>query len=137
MGGLTDVEWVVQLLQLQHAHRLPGLRTTGTLPALQAAVEAELVTPGDAQVLRQAWALASRLRDVGVVWRGRPVDSVPSNHRDADGMARILGRGAGHGGELAGEWRRQARRSRMVVERRFYGQDLPARPSRSYRLRRS
>ncbi|MEX0913354.1 MAG: DUF294 nucleotidyltransferase-like domain-containing protein, partial [Demequina sp.] len=27
-GGLSDVEWSVQLLQLQHAHRDPSLRTT-------------------------------------------------------------------------------------------------------------
>jgi len=137
MGGLSDVEWVVQLLQLEHAHRVPALRTTGTLPALQSAVEAGLVDPGDAQVLRQAWALASRLRDVGVVWRGRPVDSVPSNQRDADGMARILGREAGHGSELAGEWRRQARRTRGVVERLFYDNDLPTGANRPYRLHRS
>ena len=30
-GGLADVEWVVQLLQLQHAHAIPALRTTRTL----------------------------------------------------------------------------------------------------------
>ena len=39
-GGLTDVEWTVQLLQLRHAARVAGLRTTATLPALEAAVEA-------------------------------------------------------------------------------------------------
>ena len=36
-GGLSDVEWTVQLLQLQHAGRHPGLRTTATLFALTAA----------------------------------------------------------------------------------------------------
>ena len=35
-GGLSDVEWTVQLLQLQHAARVPGLRTTRTLAALAA-----------------------------------------------------------------------------------------------------
>ena len=39
-GGLSDVEWVAQLLQLQHGHELPGLRTTRTLPALVAATDA-------------------------------------------------------------------------------------------------
>ena len=29
-GGLSDVEWTVQLLQLQHAHAVPALRTTRT-----------------------------------------------------------------------------------------------------------
>ena len=33
-GGLSDVEWLVQLVQLRHAHAVPGLRTTSTLKAL-------------------------------------------------------------------------------------------------------
>ena len=33
-GGLSDVEWTVQMLQLRHAFAVPGLRTTRTLPAL-------------------------------------------------------------------------------------------------------
>src|SRR5690606_22118671 len=41
-GGLSDVEWVVQLTQLQHAHDHPALRTASTLEALQAAVAAGL-----------------------------------------------------------------------------------------------
>ena len=38
-GGLSDVEWTVQLLQLEHGATIPGLRTTKTLDALGAAVE--------------------------------------------------------------------------------------------------
>lgn len=121
LGGLTDVEWVVQTLQLQHAHRLPSLRTTSTLGALQAAVDAELLTASDANALRKAWVLASQLRDAGVLWRGRAVDSVPSDQRDAEGISLVLRRPAGQGGEIAAEWRGCARRCRMVVERVFYG----------------
>ncbi|GAA1145823.1 bifunctional [glutamine synthetase] adenylyltransferase/[glutamine synthetase]-adenylyl-L-tyrosine phosphorylase [Ornithinicoccus hortensis] len=120
LGGLSDVEWVVQLHQLRHAHELPGLRTTRTLDALQALEEAGLVEAADAAVLRRSWVLASRLRDVGVLWRGRPVDSVPSHLRDAEGISRILGRAPGLGSKLAEEWRRTARRARQVVERLFY-----------------
>ncbi|MFP3675172.1 hypothetical protein SB724_20365, partial [Bacillus sp. SIMBA_031] len=32
-GGLSDVEWLVQLLQLQHAGKHPDLRTTSTMEA--------------------------------------------------------------------------------------------------------
>ena len=39
-GGLADVEWTVQLLQMRHAGTVEGLRTPQTLPALQAAAEA-------------------------------------------------------------------------------------------------
>nr|WP_281497498.1 bifunctional [glutamine synthetase] adenylyltransferase/[glutamine synthetase]-adenylyl-L-tyrosine phosphorylase [Ornithinimicrobium sp. F0845] len=124
LGGLSDVEWVVQLTQLQHAHEHSGLRTTGTLAALNAAVEAGLIAEGDASVLRRSWTLASRLRDAGVLWRGRAVDSVPSDSREAEGISRILDRPPGHGGELAEEWRRAARRCRAVVERLLYGGPL-------------
>ena len=74
-GGLTDVEWTIQLLQMQHAHEVPGLRTTSTLPALEAAEGADLVSPEHAEALRESWTLASQLRNAAVLYRGRPVDS--------------------------------------------------------------
>ena len=37
-GGLSDVEWTVQLVQLRHGDQVPGLRIPATLPALRAAV---------------------------------------------------------------------------------------------------
>lgn len=121
-GGLTDVEWVVQTEQLRHAHRVPSIRRTGTLESIEALVEADLMTQSDAEVLRRSWSLASRLRDVGVLWRGRSVDSVPSDWRDAEGISRILGREPGTGSELSQLWRRSARRCRQVFTRLFYGE---------------
>lgn len=135
-GGLSDVEWVVQLLQLQHAYALPALRTTSTLPGLTAAVDAGLVGAEDADQLATAWQLASRLRDAGIVWRGRAVDSVPSDLRDAEGMSRVMGRPPGGGAELAEEWRRVARHARGVVERLLYGDAAPA-PARAVEPARS
>src|SRR5690606_41753838 len=105
LGGLSDVEWVVQLTQLQHAHEHDGLRTTGTLAALNAAVEAGLVSDEDASVLRRAWTLASRPRDAGVLWRGRPADPVPSVRREAEGTTRILGRPPRPARDMAAQWR--------------------------------
>src|SRR5439155_24633899 len=61
-GGLADVEWTVQLLQLQHAGRVPGLRTTRTLDALRLAADTDLVDRADAVALSAAWELASRVR---------------------------------------------------------------------------
>ena len=42
-GGLSDVEWTVQLLQLRHAADVPELRTTSTLDGLRECVEAGCV----------------------------------------------------------------------------------------------
>ncbi|WP_068396539.1 bifunctional [glutamine synthetase] adenylyltransferase/[glutamine synthetase]-adenylyl-L-tyrosine phosphorylase [Kribbia dieselivorans] len=120
-GGLSDVEWTIQLLQLQHAHEIPGLRTTSTLGALQAATATGLVTSDDAQALREAWELASETRNAGMLFRGRPVDSVPADVRTADAVGRIVGLPAGSGQELANLYRRKARHARQVVDRLFYG----------------
>jgi glutamate-ammonia-ligase adenylyltransferase len=119
-GGLSDVEWTVQLLQLCHAAEVPGLRTTSTLEALAAAREAGLLSAPDADALATTWQLASRLRNAGVLWRGRPVDALPSDLRDADGIGRIIGREPGTGAALAEDYRRLARRARTAVVSNFY-----------------
>lgn len=120
-GGLSDVEWTVQLLQMCHAHAVPALRTTSTLPALAAAEEAGLIEPDHARALRTAWSFASRLRNASVLYRGRPVESVPSDLRVADGVSRILGGEPGSGADLAEAYRRAARHARTVTEFNFYG----------------
>ena len=119
-GGLSDVEWVAQLLQLQHAHAVPGLRTTRTLAAVDAAVQAGLLTVADATALGDAWQLATRLRGAIMLVRGRPSDLLPTDHhRDRTAVTRVLGYPAT--GAMLEDWRRCARRARAVTERVFYG----------------
>ncbi len=119
-GGMADVEWTVQLLQLRHAHEVPGLRHTGTITALRAATAADLVTQADADVLAQAWTLTSRLRNAAVLWRGRPVDALPSDLRDLDGVGRIVGYPPSSPAVIIDDYQRVTRRARAVVERVFY-----------------
>ncbi|MFI8523178.1 bifunctional [glutamine synthetase] adenylyltransferase/[glutamine synthetase]-adenylyl-L-tyrosine phosphorylase [Promicromonospora sukumoe] len=123
-GGVSDVEWTVQLLQLQHAFEVPGLRTTGTVAALKAANEAGLLTDDDAEVLHEAWVLASRLRSAIVLWSGRTtgagIDMLPHDSHALTGIARLLG-DVGTGPELEELYLRVARRARAVMERVFYG----------------
>ena len=119
-GGLSDVEWVVQLAQLRHAHAHPQLRTTSTIDALQAAISAGLIDEEQGTDLQRAWELASRIRNAGVLFRSRGVEAVPSDTRDADGIARILGLPGGSGEILADTYRRYARRARVAHEALFY-----------------
>lgn len=120
LGGLSDVEWTTQLVQLRHGYEIEGLRTTGTLAALSAAGEADLIPPADVKAMAQAWVFASSLRNASVLWRGRPVDAPPGDLRDADGIGRIVGLAAGQGDELAEAYRRLARRARAAVNFTFY-----------------
>jgi glutamate-ammonia-ligase adenylyltransferase len=119
-GGIADVEWTVQLLQLRHAHAVEGLRTTSTLAALDAAVAARLVEPADGEVLAAAWTLAVRVRNALMLVRGRPAAALPSSGRELAGVARALGYPAGASGTFLDDYRRATRRSRAVVERVFY-----------------
>jgi glutamate-ammonia-ligase adenylyltransferase len=123
-GGLGDVEWTVQLLQLRRAHDVAGLRTTATLEALHAAVAADLIASPDARTLTDAWLLASRLRDALVLWSGRSggaqADQLPHDRQALAGLARVLGYPAGSGADLEEDYLRAARRARAVVERLFY-----------------
>ena len=121
-GGLADVEWTLQLLQLQHAHAVPSLRTTSTVDGLRAAAEAKLLTYEDAGTLHAAWAFATRARNAATLVRGKPTDQLPRSGRELAGVARALGYAPGTDpGVVVDDYRRTARRARGVVERVFYG----------------
>ncbi|MFB9462542.1 bifunctional [glutamine synthetase] adenylyltransferase/[glutamine synthetase]-adenylyl-L-tyrosine phosphorylase [Streptomyces cinereospinus] len=119
-GGLSDVEWTVQLLQLRHGWEVPGLRTTRTRQALTAAREAGLISAEDAGILDEAWVLATRVRNAVMLVRGRAGDTFPSHARELAAVGRCLGYGPGHVGDMLDAYRRTARRARGVVESLFY-----------------
>jgi [glutamine synthetase] adenylyltransferase / [glutamine synthetase]-adenylyl-L-tyrosine phosphorylase len=121
-GGLSDVEWAVQLLQLRHAHALPALRTTRTGAAMAAAVQVGLLAVGDAAELTAAWELAARIRNAIMLVRGRPGDTLPARHGELTAVARLLGYPPGDAAQaLEQDYRRAARRARTVMEPLFYG----------------
>jgi glutamate-ammonia-ligase adenylyltransferase len=120
-GGLADVEWLVQTLQLQHAGAAPGLRTTRTLDAMAAAVSAGLLDEADAAVLAESWRLCSRVRNGLVLGRGKAGDMVPSDVRELRLLSHVLGYPPGQTGRFVDDYRRITRRARAVVERVFYG----------------
>ncbi|MFE6762482.1 bifunctional [glutamine synthetase] adenylyltransferase/[glutamine synthetase]-adenylyl-L-tyrosine phosphorylase [Streptomyces sp. NPDC057689] len=120
-GGLSDVEWTVQLMQMQHGRAVPGLRTTRTRAALAAACAAGLIPEDDARTLDEAWVLATRVRNAVMLVRGRPGDTFPSVPRELTAVGRYLGYEEGHVGDMLDDYRRVTRRARGVVDERFYG----------------
>ncbi|HSE70773.1 MAG TPA: bifunctional [glutamine synthetase] adenylyltransferase/[glutamine synthetase]-adenylyl-L-tyrosine phosphorylase [Nocardioidaceae bacterium] len=119
-GGLADVEWTIQLLQMRHAGTVPELRTTRTLDALDAAVEAEVLNGEDADALRQAWSTASRIRNAVMLVRGKASDSLPRDTREKAAVAHVCGYRPGESDELVNDYLRATRRARAVVERIFW-----------------
>jgi glutamate-ammonia-ligase adenylyltransferase len=120
-GGLSDAEWVAQLLQLRHAGAVPALQTTRTLTALQAARDEGLLAPDDAAALTTSWLLATRIRNAAILVTGRASDVLPTGQPELAGTARLLGYPPDGSQDLVQDWRRAARRARAVMERVFYG----------------
>ena len=120
-GGMTDVEWVVQLKQMQHAAELESLRTTNTLAAIAALKAADILNDDDASALESAYRHSARLRNCLTLWKARSGDVMPSDRRDLEAAARLIGFGPHHSTMLEDEHLRVTRRARAVVERLFYG----------------
>ncbi|MGY1752558.1 bifunctional [glutamine synthetase] adenylyltransferase/[glutamine synthetase]-adenylyl-L-tyrosine phosphorylase [Blastococcus sp. SYSU D01042] len=121
-GGLADVEWTVQLLQLQHAGEVPELRVRTTVQGLQAAGDAGLLSAEDGAALRAAWEIATRARNAVFLVRGRPSDQLPRPGLELEGVARACGYGPDtEAGRFLDDYHRTTRQARGVVEAVFYG----------------
>lgn len=121
LGGLADVEWTVQLLQLRNAGDIPELRTTSTLEGLREAAEAGLLTRDDADALAAGWTMATRARNAVMLVKGKSGDQLPRSGRELLAVATALGYPAGGDpGVFLDDYRRVTRRARNVVEQVFY-----------------
>jgi glutamate-ammonia-ligase adenylyltransferase len=120
-GGLSDIEWTVQLLQMQQAGRIPELRTTKTLEALEVAVAHDLLSAEDATGLADAWRFASRIRNATVQVRGKASDQLPRDARERAAVAAIMGYEQGESDAMVNVYLRSARRARGIVDRVFWG----------------
>ncbi len=118
-GGLADIEWTVQLLQLQLADKVPALHSTSTLDTLNAIGAAELIAEGDVDLLRQAWLTATRARNALVLVRGKPTDQLPGPGRQLNAVALAAGWDSDDGGEFLDNYLRVTRRAKAVVRKVF------------------
>ena len=117
-GGLADVEWTAQLLQLRVGGARPEVRVQGTLAALAALAAAGALEAGEAAWLADAYRLCLRTRNLAYLVAGRPVDSLPTDTRALDRLARAMGEPGRQ--RLLERYRRATRRARRVVMARFW-----------------
>ena len=90
-GGIREVEFVVQSLQLLHAGRQPFLQGAQTLPGLQKLVQYELLSWKESRQLAEAYCY---LRDVEhrlQMEDGRQTHTIPDNRQDRERLARLMG----------------------------------------------
>ena len=124
-GGLSDVEWTVQLLQLEYAGKYEGLRVNSTLGALTELERLGLIDGGDAAQLRDTWRLCTAARNGNYLWNGRAnqADILPDDMYSLGGIAVYLGYDAHRGQVFENDLLGAMRRCRDIMERLFYGLD--------------
>jgi glutamate-ammonia-ligase adenylyltransferase len=91
-GGLFDVETIVQLLALRHgaAHReLFEIATTAAL--IERCAVLALITPAQANALREGWAFLARLASRLRIALNRSIADLGEGRADLDRVARSLG----------------------------------------------
>ncbi|HPO73258.1 MAG TPA: bifunctional [glutamine synthetase] adenylyltransferase/[glutamine synthetase]-adenylyl-L-tyrosine phosphorylase [Armatimonadota bacterium] len=118
-GGMSDVEFLVQWLQLLHAGRHPALREPSTLAALPVLVSLGLLPEDEAGILREGYRFQMRLRNLLYLRFGRPVAVLPEGDEDQRALARALE--MENAGELLEAFYAHRERVRAIFERRFYG----------------
>jgi glutamate-ammonia-ligase adenylyltransferase len=100
-GGLVDVEFVVQMLQLRHGHAEPRVRLPGTQAALEALIAIGALPVEDGERLRAGYAFLRDLEGRLRIERDQPVEAIESDADAMVGLARRLGYG-GDDGEAVG-----------------------------------
>jgi glutamate-ammonia-ligase adenylyltransferase len=120
-GGLIDIEYTAQYLQVMHGHKHPGLHTPNTLQALAALVNAGLIARTDGAGLRKAYIFSRILVDGLRMVRGNTKDLVlpPPDSEEFVSLARRIG-------YTRDDWRAGARelqsdiQQHMTLTKTFY-----------------
>jgi [glutamine synthetase] adenylyltransferase / [glutamine synthetase]-adenylyl-L-tyrosine phosphorylase len=117
-GGIRDVEFAVQLLQLVHGRRHPRLRDPSTLGALEALAEEGFVSRSDSEVLADSYRFLRRLEHRLQMVRDLQTHELPSDRRALGPLARSMKMSTVE--DLKAEYVRHTEAVRSVHERLFY-----------------
>ena len=117
-GGIRDVEFAVQLLQIVHGRRNPTLRSPNTLAALQALADEGYVAEADANALAEAYRFLRQLEHRLQIVRDLQTHDLPSDPHARTTIARSLGLIDAE--RLQEEYDRTTGLVRSIHERLFY-----------------
>ena len=133
-GGLRDIEFAVQLLQLVHGRTDDSLRETGTLPALAALARGGYVGREDAASMAAAYRFLRTVEHLLQLRQLRRTHTLPEDPAALRRLGRALRRARTRSGaaapappsradpaaELMAQWRQHAREARRLHEKLFY-----------------
>ena len=121
-GGLLDVEFATQYLQLLHGGRLESVRVSNTLRALEALQAAGVLAPEASRTLRSGYLFHRRVENRLRLVHGRALTRLPTGGAPLALLARRLGHGgADPGGSFLAAYRKQAEAVRAAYNRVLLG----------------
>jgi glutamate-ammonia-ligase adenylyltransferase len=120
-GGIREIEFVVQVLQLIHGGRDERLRGGGSLPTLERLMAGGYLPPDEGGALIEAYRFLRNVEHKIQIVDQRQTHTLPSAAREQETLARRLGyRGDAAGGQLLADLDRYTERVRRAFEKLFY-----------------
>ena len=125
-GGIREIEFIVQSLQLLHAGRQPFLQGAQTLACLEKLVQYQLLSAKDAALLEQAYCFLREVEHRLQMEDDRQTHTIPADRASQERLARLMGFGGLKEFEAA-------RRAHTQCVRRIFDQLLKAEVSKPER----
>jgi glutamate-ammonia-ligase adenylyltransferase len=123
-GGLGDIEWTVQLLTMQHSHRIDNLHNTSTLEVLEEIRVAGLLSEADVTTLRDAWLTATRARNAIILVNAKRRDQLPAPGPQLAQVAAAANWPPEDSQGFLDDYLKTTRRARKVIDRVFWGEEV-------------
>ena len=90
-GGLVDIEFAVQILQLVHGGEAPSVRVQNTLLAVERLHDIGVLTEAQRDGLSEAYLFLRRVENALRIVHDRALDALPKNRAELAQLARRLG----------------------------------------------
>jgi glutamate-ammonia-ligase adenylyltransferase len=90
-GGVVDIEFLVQMLLLQHGRDYPSIRRANTIEALAALQEAGLINRDDFEYLTTSYQVLRSIQGRLRLMNMTALNDLPSNPQELGKLAHLLG----------------------------------------------
>jgi glutamate-ammonia-ligase adenylyltransferase len=91
IGGIVDIEFIIQLLQLKYGGSIKELRGTGSLETLKLLSREKLISEEDYQILSKCYLFLRGIEGRLRVEHDRPVTAIPGSKDELSLLAKKLG----------------------------------------------
>ncbi len=89
-GGIRDIEFAVQALQLLNAGKIPELRTGNSLDAIEVLLNHNLLSSDEAIIFRQAYLLYRKIEHFLQLMNDRQTHVIPDDEQIQENLAKML-----------------------------------------------